>query len=89
MHDLCLNATMLPTIGCIETAINIGYSSKLLTDDMTLFIVDKDTDEGVRQQLSEAKEQMEATIARSKSPDPSGVEKNVSFGIVINGHSLV
>ncbi|KAL5481606.1 hypothetical protein EMCRGX_G021801 [Ephydatia muelleri] len=71
-----------------ETAINIGYSSKLLTDDMTLFIVDKDTDEGVRQQLSEAKEQMEATIARSKSPDPSGVEKNVSFGIVINGHSL-
>ena len=88
---MCLHTTIcfLLLFGCIETAVNIGYSSKLLTDDMTLFIVDKDVKEGVNQQLSEAKEQMEAAIHRAKSPDASGVDTTTSFGIVINGHSLV
>ena len=36
-----------------ETAINIGYSCKLLTEDMRVFIVDEDTLEGVRGQLEE------------------------------------
>ena len=36
-----------------ETAINIGYSCKLLTEEMRVFIVDEDTLEGVREQLEE------------------------------------
>ena len=36
-----------------ETAINIGYSCKLLTEDMRVFIVDEDSLEGVTEQLKE------------------------------------
>ena len=36
-----------------ETAINIGYSCKLLTEEMRVFIIDEDTLEGVREQLKE------------------------------------
>ena len=41
-----------------ETAINIGYSCKLLTEDMGVFIVNEDTLEGVKQQLEEYREIM-------------------------------
>jgi P-type E1-E2 ATPase len=37
-----------------ETAINIGYSCKLLTEFMRIFIVDEDSKEGVVRQLEEA-----------------------------------
>ena len=37
-----------------ETAINIGYSCRLLTEDMKIFIVDENTLEGVTRQLNEA-----------------------------------
>ena len=37
-----------------ETAINIGYSSKLLTENMKVFIVDEDNGEGVVRQLQDA-----------------------------------
>ena len=36
-----------------ETAINIGYSCKLLTEDMRVFVVDEDTLKGVERQLKE------------------------------------
>jgi phospholipid-translocating ATPase len=45
-----------------ETAINIGYSCKLLTEDMRVFIVDEDTPEGVRRQLEEYGETMDRYI---------------------------
>ena len=41
-----------------ETAINIGYSSKLLTEEMRVFIVDDETAEGVNEQLLEAEQVM-------------------------------
>ena len=37
-----------------ETAINIGYSSKLLTENMKVFVVDEDNREGVVRQLQDA-----------------------------------
>lgn len=37
-----------------ETAVNIGYSSKLLTENMKVFIVDETSGEGVAKQLQEA-----------------------------------
>ena len=42
-----------------ETAINIGYSCKLLTEEMRVFVVDEDTPEGVEQQLREYGEIMD------------------------------
>ena len=42
-----------------ETAVNIGYSCKLLTEDMRVFIVDADTSEGVVTQLKEYGETMD------------------------------
>ena len=45
-----------------ETAINIGYSCKLLTEDMRVFIVDEDTPEGVRRQLEEYGETMDRCV---------------------------
>ena len=45
---------------CPETAINIGYSSKLLTEDMRVFIVDADDREGVIDQLNVAREEIES-----------------------------
>ncbi len=41
-----------------ETAINIGYSTKLLTPQMRVFIVDADTKKGVVKQLADITEQM-------------------------------
>lgn len=45
-----------------ETAVNIGFSSKLLTQDMKVFIVDEDTEEGVIKQLGEANEFIKCVI---------------------------
>ena len=42
-----------------ETAINIGYSCKLLTEEMRVFIVDENTPEGVKRQLEEYGEIMD------------------------------
>ena len=38
-----------------ETAINIGYSSKLLVEDMRVFIINAEDKAGVKRQLNEAK----------------------------------
>lgn len=42
-----------------ETAINIGYSTKLLTPEMRVFIVDEDSKKGVLKQIREIREQIE------------------------------
>ncbi|XP_058504274.1 phospholipid-transporting ATPase ID isoform X2 [Solea solea] len=50
-----------------ETAVNIGYSCKMLTDDMTeVFIISGHTVQSVRQELRRAKERM---IELSRSTD--------------------
>ncbi len=41
-----------------ETAINIGYSTKLLTPRMRVFVVDADTKKGVIKQIADITEQM-------------------------------
>lgn len=43
----------------LETAINIGYSCKLLTDEMEeVFVVDGESFDDVKQQLTEARDKM-------------------------------
>lgn len=58
-----------------ETAINIGYSCKLLTDEMEdIFVVDGETYEEVEQQMLEAK----AGMAQQNTTSPiEGHENDV------------
>lgn len=43
----------------IETAINIGYSCKLLTDEMEeVFVIDGEEHEDVKRQLTDARDKM-------------------------------
>uniref|UniRef100_A0AAX7UMB1 Phospholipid-transporting ATPase n=1 Tax=Astatotilapia calliptera TaxID=8154 RepID=A0AAX7UMB1_ASTCA len=69
-----------------ETAVNIGYSCKMLTDDMTeVFIISGHTVQSVRQELR--------SLHGSPLPPPlplSNLMDNISgeFALVINGHSL-
>ena len=67
-----------------ETAINIGYSSQLLTDDMEdPFIVDGDTHESVEQQLKDI-------LSKLPNNDPDEEqEEQETYALVVNGHSLV
>uniref|UniRef100_A0A7N6ACJ7 Phospholipid-transporting ATPase n=1 Tax=Anabas testudineus TaxID=64144 RepID=A0A7N6ACJ7_ANATE len=69
-----------------ETAVNIGYSCKMLTDDMTeVFIISGHTVQSVRQELRSKQPQ----CSPSPPPPPNFME-NISgeFALVINGHSL-
>uniref|UniRef100_A0A8C2GQG3 Phospholipid-transporting ATPase n=1 Tax=Cyprinus carpio TaxID=7962 RepID=A0A8C2GQG3_CYPCA len=66
-----------------ETAVNIGYSCKMLTDDMTeIFIVNGHTVQSVREELRDGGKEAEA-------PPPSLLESiSGEFALIISGHSL-
>uniref|UniRef100_A0A8C4F4T9 Phospholipid-transporting ATPase n=1 Tax=Dicentrarchus labrax TaxID=13489 RepID=A0A8C4F4T9_DICLA len=78
-----------------ETAVNIGYSCKMLTDNMTeVFIIRGHTVQSVRQDFrsvslsaawGEGGKQLQCP-----PPPPSNLMDNISgeFALVINGHSL-
>ncbi|XP_014748317.1 PREDICTED: phospholipid-transporting ATPase ID isoform X3 [Sturnus vulgaris] len=83
-----------------ETAVNIGYSCKMLTDDMTeVFVVTGHTVLEVREELRKAREKM-MDASRSMCNGFSYQEKLSSkltsvleaiageYALVINGHSL-
>ncbi|XP_015997328.2 phospholipid-transporting ATPase ID isoform X2 [Rousettus aegyptiacus] len=84
-----------------ETAVNIGYSCKMLTDDMTeVFVVTGHTVLEVREELRKAREKMTAP-SRAVGNGFSYQEKVPSskltsvleaiagdYGLVISGHSL-
>uniref|UniRef100_A0A8C1PH37 Phospholipid-transporting ATPase n=1 Tax=Cyprinus carpio TaxID=7962 RepID=A0A8C1PH37_CYPCA len=67
-----------------ETAVNIGYSCKMLTDDMTeIFIVNGHTVQSVREELRYNGDVCPA-------PPPSLLESiSGEFALIISGHSLV
>uniref|UniRef100_A0A8C2AVA7 Phospholipid-transporting ATPase n=1 Tax=Cyprinus carpio TaxID=7962 RepID=A0A8C2AVA7_CYPCA len=66
-----------------ETAVNIGYSCKMLTDDMTeIFIVNGHTVQSVREELRYNGDVCPA-------PPPSLLESiSGEFALIISGHSL-
>ncbi|XP_023217447.1 probable phospholipid-transporting ATPase IM [Centruroides sculpturatus] len=84
-----------------ETAINIGYSCQLLTDEMVdIFIVDGEEYEEVQKQLRTFRENIANVLSHSKgapecsvvtfqddfdSPNDNGTG---GFSLVVNGHSL-
>jgi hypothetical protein len=92
---------LLAIIMHTETAINIGYSCHLLTDDMTeIHVIDADTYEEVENQLREANKKMEyghpVTNCLPEQPMANGScamngrrMEGGGFAIIINGHSLV
>lgn len=54
-HKCCVEYTLTISSLLPETAINIGYSSKLLVEDMRVFIINADDRAGVQQQLNDAR----------------------------------
>lgn len=49
----------------IETAINIGYSCKLLTEDMKeVLIIDAEEEEEVLEQLKEANDKIDSAMSQ-------------------------
>ncbi|CAH1451304.1 unnamed protein product [Lactuca virosa] len=64
-----------------ETAISIGYSSKLLTNTMTQIVINNNSTESCRKSLSDA-------LIRSRKSDSSGDDSR-SIALIIDGTSLV
>ena len=103
LPDVCHLVYILST----ETAMNIGYSSQLLTAGMRVFVIDKEDEQGVTEQLQEYRQdilELSQNANDRAPPDntshdvlirPSTLEtqrsttEDLTFGIVINGHSLV
>ncbi len=58
-----------------ETAINIGYSCRLLTDEMEeIYVVDGETWEDVEKQLTDARDEMHKIMRQQRPPQQGGVE---------------
>lgn len=60
----------------IETAINIGFSCKLLNNEMEKIIIDGQTEEEVQQALDKGKEIIEKQIAKE-------------YALVLSGDALI
>ncbi|XP_077989510.1 putative phospholipid-transporting ATPase IM [Glandiceps talaboti] len=85
-----------------ETAINIGYSCRLLTEDMNkVFIISASDELGVKEELGEVLKELKDKIglkdedSDDEDDDVSIAKKNpdhfegiYEFALVINGHSL-
>ncbi|XP_057768948.1 LOW QUALITY PROTEIN: phospholipid-transporting ATPase 1-like [Salvia miltiorrhiza] len=69
-----------------ETAISIGYSSKLLTSKMTQIVINNNSLESCRKSLIEA-----LVVSKKLADAPSGVSGNCrcQLGLIIDGTSLV
>ncbi|KAI9298383.1 phospholipid-translocating P-type ATPase, partial [Neoconidiobolus thromboides FSU 785] len=63
-----------------ETAINIGFSCKLLQEDMTLVVCNEDTSDGLRRLLEKKLDALQSGAARD-----AGVE---SLALIIDGKTL-
>ncbi|KAL2084185.1 hypothetical protein ACEWY4_019703 [Coilia grayii] len=69
-----------------ETAVNIGYSCKMLTDDMTeIFIINGQTVQSVREELRRARERMVAHSRGEKVDEAEGWPQACSLGNGIGG----
>jgi phospholipid-transporting ATPase len=72
-----------------ETAISIGYSCKLLTNDMTQIVINNSSKESCKKSLEEAlattKELRVASSVGTLNPESSGV----ILALIVDGNSLV
>lgn len=66
----------------LETAINIGYSCKLLTEDMKeVLIIDAEEEEGVLEQLKDANDKIDSAIQEFK--ESAGDEANTVRQLIV------
>ena len=66
-----------------ETAINIGYSCHLLTDDMKeVFTIDGETLEAVKQAISECKNKVLGEISASKLQNKENSLRDVDVEVL-------
>lgn len=67
----------------IETAINIGYSCKLLTEDMKeVLIIDAEEEEEVLEQLKDANDKIDSAMVEFKESGESQTE-TVRYTIMV------
>ncbi|KAI9220298.1 hypothetical protein BC828DRAFT_405948 [Blastocladiella britannica] len=69
-----------------ETAINIGYSCKLLTEDMNLLTINYDTYPETKQELERQLRQVRELKAGAGAN--SGSDQNESLALIIDGRTL-
>lgn len=74
-----------------ETAISIGYSSKLLTSKMTQIIINSNSRESCRKSLEDANTLSKKLKTLSSVPHTEGTNESMgaSFALIIDGSSLV
>ncbi|OWZ64894.1 hypothetical protein AYX14_06362 [Cryptococcus neoformans] len=77
----------------LQTAIEIGYSCNLLTNDMEVMIISADSEDGARQQIEAGLNKIASVVG----PPPTslggkimtaGMNPAVKFAVVIDGESL-
>ena len=78
----------------LQTAIEIGYSCNLLTNDMDVMIISADSEEGARAQIEAGLNKMASVLGpppvngRKGNHEASGHDSSASFAVVIDGDSL-
>jgi phospholipid-transporting ATPase len=76
-----------------ETAISIGYSCKLLTNDMTQIVINNNSKESCQRSLVEAlattKKIRAASSIGTQGPLLASETSNVTLALIVDGNSLV
>ncbi|KAF0917505.1 hypothetical protein E2562_020617 [Oryza meyeriana var. granulata] len=76
-----------------ETAISIGYSCKLLTNDMTQIVLNNNSKESCKRSLEEAlattKKLRNASSTGTPSPELTSESSGVTLALIVDGNSLV
>ncbi|WVQ83216.1 hypothetical protein IAT38_005355 [Cryptococcus sp. DSM 104549] len=77
----------------LQTAIEIGYSCNLLTNDMEVMIISADNEEGARQQIEAGLNKVASVVGPPPTTPGGKIERpgmnaNQEFAVVIDGESL-
>lgn len=77
----------------LQTAIEIGYSCNLLTNDMEVMIISTDTLDGARAQIEAGLNKIASVLGpppvrKKGAPSPKPSDNGTQFAVVIDGESL-
>lgn len=77
----------------LQTAIEIGYSCNLLTNDMEVMIISADSEDGARQQIEAGLNKIASVVGPPPTTSggrimTAGMNPAVKFAVVIDGESL-
>ncbi|XP_052156599.1 phospholipid-transporting ATPase 1-like [Oryza glaberrima] len=75
-----------------ETAISIGYSCKLLTNDMTQIVINNNSKESCKRSLEEAHatvKKLRIASTGTQSPELASESAGVTLALIVDGNSLV